>query len=103
MTQTSQAGYTIDPHYPFDHFSLRLPQVGVASEASRMRGYVTPQQDGAIEMRVRVPAGAKTASLRTFANGSEVPHTLDGGFTTFRLDAHAGSPADWAVTWSGHA
>jgi len=57
VTPTEQ-GYTIDPHYPFDHFSLRLPQVGVASEANRMRGYVTPQRDGALQMDVKLPAGA---------------------------------------------
>src|SRR5205807_1834655 len=94
------AGYQIAPRFPFDRFSFRLPQIGVASEADRMRGYVTPQQDGSIELDVQLPAEADTGTLVTWANGRAVPHTVTGNsYARFRLDAKAGAPGDWAVTW----
>src|SRR5439155_7380741 len=40
--EPTAAGYTIAPHLPFTRFSLRFPNVGVAYEAGRARGYLTP-------------------------------------------------------------
>ena len=95
----TQTGYRIAPHLPFAPFSLRLPQVGVASELRRMRGYVTPQAGGQIELQVKLPAGADPATLITWANGKPVAHTVSGGFADFRMDTAANAPADWAITW----
>jgi len=93
------AGYTIAPHLPFRRFSLRLPQVGVASETRQLRGYVKPEQAGPIELRVRLPHGVSAASLETWVDGQTVTHAVAEGFIVFSLSATAGSPAHWAVTW----
>jgi hypothetical protein len=94
--EPTASGYSIAPHLPLANFSLRFPQVGLASEPGRLRGYVTPQRDGALQMDVKVPAGA--GPVTTWANGHVVPHATQGGSVRFRLGAAAGAPADWAVT-----
>ena len=99
----------VEPGYPFgmflvtgvpSFFNTRLPQVGVASEARRMRGYVIPQAGGQIELQVKLPAGAQARTLVTWANGRRVRHTISGGFVEFTLPAKANAPADWAVTFT---
>lgn len=93
------AGYRIAPRYPFDRFSLRVSQAGVSSEAHRMRGYVTPERAGPIQMEVELPAGADAATLKTWAAGRAVPHVLKGRSAVFTLPADGSGPADWALTW----
>src|SRR5439155_665820 len=61
------AGYRIAPRYPFNRFSLRLPQIGVASEARRLRGYVTPQRAGPMQMSVQLPPGVNAGTLKTWS------------------------------------
>ena len=95
----TESGYRIAPHFPFARFSVRLPQLGVASEPSRMRGYLTPQQSGRVRLDVKLPAGVNPNTVTTWANGQVVPHTVAGGFVSFSLTATANQPADWAVTW----
>ena len=92
-------GYTIAPHLPFRRFSLRLPQVGVASERRLLRGYVRPEGAGPIELSVRLPGGVRTGSLTTWVDGQVVGHAVKEGFVVFSLSGAAGAPADWAVTW----
>jgi hypothetical protein len=93
------AGYRIAPRYPFRRFSLRLPQIGVASESRRVRGYVTPRSGGPLVMRVELPPGAKAGTLETWAGGHLVPHTVSHGFASFRLPTSSNRPANWALTW----
>jgi Glycosyl hydrolase 36 superfamily, catalytic domain/Glycosyltransferase family 36 len=97
------AGYDIAPHLPFAHFSLRLPRIGIASEASAMRGYVTPESDGPFVMTVHLPAGIAGASATTWADGVVVAHRSGGSLVRFGVTGHRGVPADWAVTWSAPA
>ena len=93
------AGYTIAPHFPFRHFELRLPQIGIASRPHRLVGYVHPEQADTIELQVRLPSGVRRHSLHTWANGQPVAHTVQGDFAIFSLSAAAGTATDWAVTW----
>jgi hypothetical protein len=93
------AGYRIAPHLPFDTFSVRLPRVGVAVSSGMLRGYLRVEEAGAIELRVKVPRGARR--VRTWANGAGVARRLAGGFATFRVNATENAAADWAVTWTG--
>jgi len=93
------AGYRIAPRYPFNRFSLRLPQIGVASEARRLRGYVTPQRAGPMQMSVQLPPGVNAGTLKTWSGKHAVPHRLSGRFVVFTLTAGARRPANWAATW----
>src|SRR4029079_7679523 len=70
-------GYRIAPHLPFETFSLRLTQIVCAAGEGMLRGYVRPVEAGEIELRVRVPKGAR--SLRTWAGGRSVRHRMAGG------------------------
>jgi hypothetical protein len=92
------AGYRIAPHLPFETFSLQLPRIGVAASPGMLRGYVRVEQDGTLEMRVRVPS---TRRVRTWANGQPVRRRVAGRDVTFGLDATKNAAADWAVTWGG--
>jgi hypothetical protein len=95
-------GFDIAPHLPFGHFSLRLPQIGIASETRRMRGYITPLQDGSMQLDVKPPVSADSGSLVTWANGRRVPHTISGSSARFRVPASAGARTDWAITWKAN-
>ena len=57
-------GYDIAPHLPFAHFKLRFPQIGIASETRRMRGYVTPLQDGSVQLDVHPPGKHRAGHTR---------------------------------------
>jgi hypothetical protein len=98
MTPT-MAGYDIAPHLPFSHFSLRLPRIGIASEAGRMRGYMTPEGDGPFQLTIHLPAGVSGARATTWADGHVVAHRTQGSVVRFDVPARRGTAADWAVTW----
>jgi hypothetical protein len=91
------AGYRIAPHLPFEGFSLRLPQVGVAAGPGVLRGYVRVERAGEVELRVRVPRGAR--KVLAWVGGAAVSRRVVGGFVVFRVGGVAGGVADWAVTW----
>jgi hypothetical protein len=92
-------GYDIAPHLPFSRFKLRLPQIGVASEKRRLRGYVTPLASGPVVLDVHPPRGSDAATLVTWADGRRVPHTLAGTAVRFSVPGRAGKRSDWAITW----
>ena len=92
-----QGGYDITPHLPMSRFSLRLPQVGVASAPGVLRGYVRPVGSGRLVMHVARPPGSAGA-IHAFADGRAVASSVSGGLVTFVLPARAGRAADWAVT-----
>jgi len=95
--EPTAAGYRIAPHLPFERFSLRLPDVGVARARGVLRGYVTPRRSGALEMEVRVTARPGEV-LTVWVQGRPVTRKVVGDVVRFRLPARAGRPADWAVT-----
>ena len=96
----TEKGFRITPHFPFARFSLRLPEVGVASERGRLRGYVRTQRTDVLELRVTLPPRAADAALVAWADGCVVTHARTGRVVVFDLPAEAGTPADWAVTWA---
>jgi hypothetical protein len=96
--QPTAGGYTFDPHLPSARFSLRFPDVGVAYERKRARGYLLLERAGALRVSVRVPAGVPARRALTWVDGKKVRHTRAGGLVSFRLPARAGVAADWAVT-----
>ena len=95
----TREGFAIAPHLPFARFSLRLPQIGVASERRRMRGYVTPLEDGPVQLDVTPPATADAGTLVAWANGRTVPHAISGSAVRFSVPGSAGARSDWAITW----
>ncbi len=91
-------GYEIVPHLPTSTFSLRLPQVGVASAPGLLRGYVTPQAGGDLVMHVAAPPGTSASqTLQAYADGVAVPSVRRGALVVFKLPTRPGRPADWAV------
>jgi hypothetical protein len=90
-------GYRIAPHLPFPRFSLRTTQVAVRSRKHELSGYVTPQMRGPVQMRVRLPAGAR--AVRALAAGRPAPVRIRRGEALFRLHGRAGAHAQWAVAW----
>jgi hypothetical protein len=96
----TEAGYTIAPHLPFAHFSLRLPQIGIAAETGRLRGYLTTQRTASLRLDVKLPKAVGAGSVASWADGHLVRHSATRGTVSFRLFAVAGSVASWALTWS---
>ncbi len=90
-------GYDIAPHLPMTTFSLRMPQVGVASAPGLLRGYVVTQASSTLVMHVTLPPGSAGKSLQAYANGHAVPSQEVGGQVQFDLPANAGTAANWAV------
>jgi hypothetical protein len=98
----TEGGFDIAPHLPFARFSLRLPQIGIASERRRMRGYVTPLEDGSVQLDVHPPPTSDAATLVTWANGKRVPHTIAGAAVRFSVPGSSGARTDWAITWEAN-
>ncbi|HUC03973.1 MAG TPA: hypothetical protein VL961_01155 [Acidimicrobiales bacterium] len=90
-------GYDVTPHLPMTTFSLRMPQVGVASAPGLLRGYVTTQADSVLVMHVAVPPAGAGRPLQAFADGVAVMSRVVGSQVVFDLSTRAGVPADWAV------
>jgi hypothetical protein len=92
----TKTGYRIVPH--IRRFSLRMPRVGVAREARRLRGYFRTEASGRLVLRVGgVPRGAR--GVTAWANGRAVAQRTAQGLVVFSLPARRGRAADWAVTW----
>ena len=87
-------GYRIAPHLPQETFNLRFERVGVAREPGTLRGYVTPERDGPIELRVRLDGGG---APQAYANGEPVAHTVENGYAVFTSQGSADEPLDWAL------
>jgi hypothetical protein len=96
ITPTTR-GYDINPHLPFGNYSLRLPQIGIASQPSRLRGYVRPSGNGPIELAVHLPAGVQ--HVQAWSGTSKVDATVDNGIARFTIPGRAHRASDWAVTW----
>jgi hypothetical protein len=90
----TQGGLDIAPHLPFRRFSLRMPQVGIASEKGRMRGYLRRVARGPLTLTVHVPAGVALRRVRTWSGAKRVRHTVSGRVVRFTITG-----TDWAVTW----
>ncbi len=90
----TRSGLDIAPHLPFRHFSLRLPQVGVASEKGRLRGYLRAVRSGPLTLTVHVPDGVPMGRVRTWSGAKRVPHSVSGRVVRFTITG-----ADWAVTF----
>jgi len=95
----TESGYTIAPHLPFARFSLRLPQLGIAAEAHRLRGYLTTQRTTSLRLEVTLPAGVDARSVVSWAGAHRVGHGTAHGIVSFRVHAVAGRPTAWAVVW----
>jgi hypothetical protein len=101
----TRAGFRIAPHLPFARFSVRTRHVGVAAERARLRGYVRPRRNGPIRLSVRLPAGARRATVTAFATlagaggGRPVRHARAGRDVRFTVAGRRGAAAQWAVTW----
>jgi len=76
---------------------LAVLTTDAVSEPGTLRGYVRVVEAGAVELRVRLPRGAR--GVRTWAGATTVRHRLTGGEAVFRLDASPDAAADFAVTW----
>lgn len=95
----TRTGYRIAPHFPFDDFTLRLPQVGVAGAARSLRGYLRPEQSGPIELAVRVPKGAR--KIHAWADQQPAKFRRASGRVVFTVTGTKGAAVDWAVAWGG--
>jgi hypothetical protein len=93
----TESGFLITPDLPLKGFSLRLPEIGVASASGLLRGYVRVQHSGRLTMTVSAPAGGRGSGWAAFANGRRVGFTMRGGRVTFALPARVGRTANWAV------
>jgi hypothetical protein len=92
-------GITIAPHLPFDDWSLRLPNAGIASAPRLLRGYLRAERDDDLELSVRIPAGTDPSAVTAWVNGAAAPHRIEAGDVRFALPVRARAAADWAVTW----
>ncbi len=90
-------GYEITPELPMSTFSLRFPQVGVASQPRLLRGYIAPQTGGKLTMHVEAPPDSNHDKLQAYANGRSVPSRTAGGLTSFTLLTSGNRPANWAL------
>src|SRR3989442_15616836 len=93
--EPTATGYSIAPHLPFARFSLRFPDVGLAYEARRARGYLVLQQKASVRLDVHLPPLARAASLVPWGNGPRGGHPVRGRAGGFRLGGRPRPPPAW--------
>src|SRR5262249_30025305 len=93
----TRSGFSITPHLPLARFSVRLPDIGVASAPGMLRGYARVQQSAKLAMTVTLPPAARRSPVAVFADGRRVRARIRGTLVTFSLFARRGRAADWAV------
>ena len=93
----TETGYRVEPQFPFADFSLRFPEVGLASQAGLIRGYVRPVGGGTLRMQVAIPRHARHPVA--WVGVSQTHITIAGGLASFNLPTLAGHVADWAISW----
>ena len=93
----TESGYRVDPQFPFEDFSLRFPEVGLARQSGLIRGYLRPVAGGTLRMQVAIPAHARHPVA--WVGGSQTRITIGGGLASFNLPTRAGHVADWAISW----
>jgi hypothetical protein len=93
----TESGFTITPHLPLKRFSLRLPDIGVASAPGLIRGYLRVQQSGKLTMTVAPPQGGRGSKVAVFANDRPIKAATRGSLVIFALSARAGRTTDWAA------
>ena len=91
------------PHRPapaaWSASTSALPRASASPrDAALLRGYVTPERSGPIELRVRLP---DRGTVQAYANGEPVAQTHEDGYAVFTAQASADEPLDWALARSG--
>jgi hypothetical protein len=94
----TKGGFDIAPHLPFGGFLLRLPKIGIASDAARYRGYIRPAGPGPMALAVHLPAAAGS-HVTAWAGTRQVPVTVEDGVARFEIPGRPGRASDWAVSW----
>lgn len=96
--EPNAAGYDIRPRLPLAQWSLRWPRMGIAQSAGMLRGYIRPEQDGAVTFTVKPRNFAVSADTPVWINGRRASaELLDDGAIRFSGKGAAGMPLDWAV------
>lgn len=97
--EPTAAGYDIRPHLPLERWSLRFPRTGLAQDPGQLRGYIKPEQEGAITFTIRPRSFPVTASSQVWVDGERVSsERLEDGSLRFSVEAGAAQTLDWAIT-----
>jgi hypothetical protein len=99
--QPDRDGYTIAPSLPLRRFSLRLPQVGIASEPGELRGYVRPAARHSLTLTIRPPGLPADATPSAWVAGrrARVSRATGGGVRLTLPSRVGGGATDWALRW----
>ena len=71
--------------------------IGVARDATSMRGYVRPEAGGPIALSVVLPPGV--SSVAAWSGSTALPVTVGNGVARLVLQGSPGAASDWALTW----
>jgi hypothetical protein len=96
--EATQSGYEVTPHLPMSTFDIRFPDVGLAQQSGRVRGYFVTGATGSVTVRVAPPPGVPAEEAIAYANNRRVPASVVGGLVQFTLPTKAGHAANWAVS-----
>jgi hypothetical protein len=94
--QPTKAGYTIDPHWPFQNFSWSSATVGVSCGADRVSGHLRSLGSGAVDLHVRLP-GEASGPVAVCVDGKPTQAQISGGVASFRMHLGKGHASRWAV------
>jgi hypothetical protein len=95
--EATAAGYTIDPHWPFRHFTWNTRLIGVRYSGGAVNGYVRAAADGDVRMRVRTPDG-EGSHLTLLVDGHPSDVSANSRFAQWSLRLRAGRQIRWTLT-----
>lgn len=94
--QPTEAGYTINPHWPFAQFTWNTSVVGVSYGNGRVSGRLHPEGTGTVRMHVRLPASLP-GSVAVYVNGAPATSTQGNGFVDWSMPVTQGQDTTWAI------
>jgi len=94
--EPDERGYTFAPVLPLRHFSIRLPQIGIAVSRSSMHGYVRTRTSRPIRLKLDLPPGMGMPAA-VLIDGRSVEARLSSGAAVVTASPGADRRLRWSV------
>jgi hypothetical protein len=91
-------GYRVQPRFPFPRFSFEAARLGLTCREGSVSGYIVPQGNDAVLMRVDLPEGL-VGRLRVLVDRHPIPAEVsrDGRQVSFDVFVRGGLRTEWEV------
>lgn len=91
-------GYRVEPRLPFARFNLATARLGLSRQEHAIGGYLIPQGNDAVLVRVALPEGLSQPQVQVDRRPVPAQVSDDGRQVSFRVFVRGGLRTEWQVT-----